>query len=159
MARGNRPHKSRIITPDPVYKSVLLHKFINNVMIDGKKSVAQKQVYKALQIIQSKEKDPLQTFNLAIDNASPQMEVRSRRIGGAAYQVPVSVSGVRKTSLAFRWIIEGTRKRGNSEYKTFANKLAAELLDAANNEGEAVKKKEATHKMAEANKAFSHFRW
>jgi small subunit ribosomal protein S7 len=128
-------------------------------MYDGKKSVAEKQVYNALEIIRKQHENPLEVYNEAIKNISPQMEVRSRRIGGAAYQVPTVVRGNRKTSLALRWLIAEAQSRPNSEFKTFADKLAAEILDAYKNEGGAVKKKESMHKMADANRAFSHFRW
>ena len=146
--------------PDPIYKSRVITKLINRTMLDGKKSVAQKQVYKALEILKEKTNDePLKVFRSAIDNLKPQMEVRARRIGGAAYQVPTPVRNERKESLAIRWLVEFANKRPNKEYHTFADKLAAELLDAMKNEGLAIKKKETTHKMAEANKAFAHFRW
>lgn len=129
-------------------------------MKNGKKEAAKKQVYGALEIIKNKlNQDPLMVFRQAIENARPQMEVRSRRVGGAAYQVPAPVRGDRKDSLAIRWIIQAAQKRPSSEFRTFAEKLSAELIDAFNNTGGAVKKKEDTHKMAEANKAFAHFRW
>lgn len=145
--------------PDAVYNNVMITRLINRVMYDGKKSVAQKQVYDAFEIIKKKHEDPIVVFQEAMKNISPQMEVRSRRIGGAAYQVPVPVRGNRKTALSLSWLIFEARKRSNKEFPTFAEKLAAEILDAFNKEGGAVKRRETTHKMAESNRAFSHFRW
>ena len=159
MARGAHTTKKRDITPDPIYGSILLAKFINRIMISGKKTVAQKVVYDAFEMIKAKGNDPLATFEKAIDTISPKVEVKARRIGGAAYQVPSEVRGPRKMSLAFRWLLEATKKRSNSEYKTFAAKLAAEIIDASNNVGESTKKRDVVHKMAEANKAFAHFRF
>lgn len=158
--RGGRAVK-RIIDPDPIYNSRTLAKFINKVMWDGKKSVAQGLVYKALEIIEKQSgKSPITVFDLALANVAPRMEVRPRRVGGASYQVPTEVRGDRKEALAVRWIIEAARKRSNKEFKDgFAAKLAQELMDAANSQGAAIKKKEDTLRMAEANKAFSHFRW
>lgn len=152
--------KLRQADPDPVYKNRVIAKFINRCMFCGKKSVAQKQVYRALELIKEKTKDdPVKVFSKAFSNVKPAMEVRARRVGGAAYQVPMPVRGPRKESLAIRWIIEAARLRPNSEFKTFSEKLSAELIDAANGEGGAVKKKSDVHRMAEANRAFSHFRW
>jgi small subunit ribosomal protein S7 len=151
--------KPRKVKPDPVYKSVLLTKFINRSMRDGKKKAAQKQVYNALEIIKEKKKDPMSVFSKAIDNVKPDMEVRPRRVGGAAYQVPMPVRGPRKESLAIRWLIFSARDRNNSDYHTFAEKLAAEFIDAAKGEGGAVTKKAEMERMAEANRAFAHFRW
>jgi len=152
--------KKREITPDPLYGDKLLGRFINRVMKDGKKTAAQKQVYGALNLIKEKlNQDSLLVFRQAVENVKPQMEVRSRRVGGAAYQVPMPVRGDRRESLAIRWLILAARKRPNKEFHTFAEKLAAELIDAFNNQGGAIKKKEDTHRMAEANKAFAHFRW
>jgi len=129
-------------------------------MKDGKKNAAQKQIYQAMDLIKTKtDQDPLAFFQTALDNIRPQMEVRARRIGGAAYQVPVPVRGPRKDSLAIRWLIFAAKSRPSTEFHTFAEKLTAELIDAANNTGTAVKKKLDTHRMAEANKAFAHFRW
>ena len=159
MARKANTKTRRTITPDPVYNNRLLAQFINRVMISGKKSVAQKQVYGALELIKKEFENPLEVFQNAIKNVSPQMEVRSRRIGGAAYQVPSPVRGNRKTSLAIRWLIWEAQKRSNKDYHTFSEKLAAEFKDAFNNEGGAVKRRETAHKMADANKAFSHFKW
>ena len=158
MARGKKI-KKRTVEPDPIYNIRLLQRFINRSMRDGKKSAAQKQVYTALDIIKEKKLDPGEVFQTALNNVSPRMEVKSRRVGGASYQVPQEVRGERKVSLSIRWLIESARKRSNKEYHTFAEKLAAEFLDAYNNAGEAVKKRDIMHRMAEANKAFSHFRW
>ena len=150
----------RTIAPDPVYNNRLIAKLINRSMLDGRKTVASTQVYNALEIVQSKtKKDALETFRNALENIKPQLEVRTRRIGGAAYQVPTPVKGDRKETLAIRWLVNAARQRPNSSYHTFADKLAAEILDAMGNEGAAIKKKLDTHKMAEANKAFAHFRW
>jgi len=152
--------KPRKIDPDPVYKNRLLSKFINRAMYAGKKSVAQKQVYAAMDLIKEKTKeDPVKVFSKAIANVKPTMEVRARRVGGAAYQVPMPVRGDRKESLAIRWLIAAARSRPNTEYKTFAAKLAAEFIDASKSEGLAIKKKSDVERMAEANRAFSHFRW
>ncbi len=154
---GVRPRKTQ---PDPVYGSTVVTKLINRSMKDGKKSVAQKQVYKAFEIVEKKSKeDPLNVFNQALGNIKPTMEVRPRRVGGAAYQVPMPVKGARRESLGLRWLIFAARARSNSEYHTYADKLSAEVLDAAKGEGGAVKKREETERMAEANRAFAHFRW
>ena len=156
----SKPASVRNISPDPVYHSVMLTKLVNRIMKDGKKNAAVKQVYTALDIIRTKTgQDPLKYFLDALDKIKPQMEVRARRIGGAAYQIPVPVRGPRKDSLALRWLIDAARSRSNSEFHTFAEKLAAELIDAAGDTGSAIKKKLDTHRMAEANKAFAHFRW
>jgi small subunit ribosomal protein S7 len=157
--RGSKKAKQRKHTPDAVYNNVLITRLINRIMYDGKKSVAQKQVYDAFEIIKKKHEDPAVVFQEALRNITPQMEVRSRRIGGAAYQVPVPVRGNRKTALSLRWLIFEARKRSSSEYHTFSEKLAAEIMEAYNREGGAVKRKETSHKMAESNRAFSHFRW
>lgn len=154
-----RPAKPRKIQPDPIYKNVLVTKLINRSMKAGKKSVAQKQVYGAFEIIKEKGEDPMQVLSKAFSNIRPSMEVRPRRVGGAAYQVPMPVRGSRKDSLAIRWLIAAARGRSNSEYHTFADKLSAELLEASQGEGGAVKKRTDTERMAEANRAFSHFRW
>ena len=143
--------------PDPVYNSPLVTKFINGVMWDGKKSTAEKIFYNALKQIGEKAGDePLKVFKKAIDNVRPTVEVKSRRVGGSTYQVPVEVHQERRGALAIRWIVQFARGRGE---KTMTDRLAGELLDAANNRGNAVKKREDTHKMAEANKAFAHYRW
>ena len=152
--------KKRLVKPDPVYANRLVTKIINKVMVDGKKTKAQKHVYKTLEIIKEKTKeDPLEVLRAAIDNVKPSMEVRSRRVGGAAYQVPTPVKGDRKESLAIRWIISAARAKPNREFHHFYEKLASELLDAHQSQGGAFDKKTQTTKMADANKAFSHFRW
>ena len=159
MARRGRV-KTREIEPDPIYGNKVVTKLINRSMKEGKKSVAQKQVYKSFEIIKETTKsDPLDVFIKAIETIKPTMEVRPRRVGGAAYQVPMPVRGVRRESLAIRWLILAARARPNSEYHTYAEKLATEIMDAAKGEGGAVKKKQDMEKMAEANRAFSHFRW
>jgi len=152
--------KKRLVKPDSVYQSRLVTKVINKVMKDGKKSIAQKHIYKTLDILKEKTKeDPLIILRQAIDNVRPSMEVRSRRVGGAAYQVPMPVKGDRRESLGIRWIINAARSRSNSQYHHFYDKLAAELLDAHQNQGGAIEKKTQAHKVAESNKAFAHFRW
>lgn len=160
MSRGKRV-KKRTIEPDPIYQSRQVTKLVNRIMRDGKKQIAFNQVYTAFDLIKKKfkDEDPALVLHQALDNIRPNMEVRSRRVGGAAYQVPMPVKGDRKESLAIRWLILEARKKPNKEYHTFAEKLAAEIIDAYNNEGGAIKKKQDTHKMAEANKAFGHFRW
>ena len=158
MARGATVTKRRKQEADPVFGNILVAKFINNIMHDGKKTVAQRIMYDAFEILK-KEGDPVKLFEAAIDSVGPKVEVKARRIGGAAYQVPSEVRGPRKVALAIRWILEAARKRPTADYKTFAEKLAAELLDASKNAGEAVRKRDVAHRMAEANKAFSHFRW
>lgn len=156
----SKPAPIKILAPDPVYNSVMITKLINRVMKDGKRNAAQKQIYRAMDLLKTKtDQDPLTFFQTALENIRPQMEVRARRIGGAAYQVPVPVRGPRKDSLAIRWLIFAAKSRPSTEFHTFAEKLTAELIDAANNTGTAVKKKLDTHRMAEANKAFAHFRW
>ena len=147
----------REIMPDPVHGSKILTKFINKIMWDGKKSTAEKIMYGALDIMGSRgEKTGIEVFNAAIENIKPVIEVKSRRVGGATYQVPVEVRPVRRNALAMRWLVEAARKRGE---KSMAQRLAGELLDAAENKGSAVKKREDVHRMAEANKAFAHYRW
>ena len=147
----------RKILPDPKFGSQLLAKFMNVVMLDGKKSVAEKIVYGALDIVAEKTgKDHLDVFEEALDNIRPTVEVKSRRVGGSTYQVPVEVRPVRRNALGMRWLVEAARKRGE---KSMAQRLAAEMLDAADNKGSAVKKREDVHRMAEANKAFAHYRW
>lgn len=145
------------IAPDPVYNDVVVSKLINRVMKKGKKTVATKIVYGAFDIVKEKtKKEPMEVFDSAIRNAAPSIEVKPKRIGGATYQVPVEVKGDRKLALAMRWMIEGANSKKG---KPMAEKLAAEIIDAANNAGTAVRKKENTHKMAEANRAFAHFAW
>lgn len=152
--------KKRKNSADPIFGDELLEKFINRMMRNGKKSAAASQVYSALKLIKEKlNQDPLVVFHQAIENVKPLMEVRSRRLGGAAYQVPTPVRGDRKQSLAVRWVILSAQKKSSKDFHTFAEKLTAELIDAYNNTGGAIKKKEDTHRMAESNKAFSHFRW
>ena len=156
MSRKRKAPK-KIPVIDPKYKSTIIPKLINSIMYDGKKTIAEKIIYDAIDKIKSKSKDePLNVFNDAINNIRPTVEVRSRRVGGATYQVPVEVKSKRAQALALRWIMEATRKRKN---KSMAEKLYAEILDASQNKGSAIKKREDTHKMAEANKAFAHFRW
>jgi len=157
--RGKKS-KIRPDQKDSHYQDVVVAKLINYVMISGKKTIARKQVYSALEKAgKFLKKEPLMVLQNALDNIKPKMEVRSRRIGGAAYQIPVPVSARRRLSLALRWLVEAARQRPNKKYHRFFLKLAAELIDACHNEGGAVKKKDNTHRMAEANKAFSHFRW
>ena len=152
--------KIREVAPDPIYGNRVVSKLINRSMFDGKRSVAQKEIYTAFEIIKEKTgEDPLKVFEGALENIKPTMEVRPRRIGGAAYQVPISVRGPRRESLGIRWLIASARAKSNSEYHTYAEKLAAEIMDAAKGEGGAVKKRQEIERVAEANRAFSHFRW
>jgi small subunit ribosomal protein S7 len=156
MPRRNRPEK-REIAPDIKYNSVLVAMFINKLMVDGKKSTAQRILYDAIELAEARARRPgLELFEQAIKNATPILEVKPRRVGGATYQVPVEVEPGRRLSLAIRWLVQAARKRSG---KTMAEKLANELLDAANNTGATVKRREDTHKMAEANRAFAHYRW
>jgi small subunit ribosomal protein S7 len=156
MSRRHRAEK-RVINPDPKFGDLILSKFMNNLMTQGKKSVAEGIVYGAFDLVIAKSKaDPIQLFHQALDNVAPAIEVRSRRVGGATYQVPVEVRAERRQALAIRWIINAARNRNE---KTMVERLSAELMDAGNNRGTAVKKREDTHKMAEANRAFSHYRW
>ena len=156
MSRRHSAEKREVI-PDAKYGDVVIAKFMNSVMYDGKKSVAESIVYGALEAVEAKLKtDPLQVFRQALDNVAPAIEVRSRRVGGATYQVPVEVRSERRQALAIRWLIASARGRND---KTMVDRLSAELMDAANNRGSAVKKREDTHRMAEANRAFSHYRW
>ena len=153
--RGNVP--KREILPDPLYSSVLVTKLVNSIMLDGKKGVAQKVVYGAFDIIKEKTgQEPLEVFNTAIENIMPSLEVKARRVGGATYQVPLEVRPERRQTLGLRWLTTYSRNRGE---KTMKERLAGEIMDAANNTGSAVKKREDTHKMAESNKAFAHYRW
>lgn len=152
-----RVSAKRIILPDPKYGDETVAKFINMVMSRGKKSIAEKIVYGALDSMAAKGKnDPVETFKTALDNLRPRVEVKSRRVGGATYQVPVEVRPNRRNTLAMRWLVDAARKRGE---KTMGQRLAGELLDASENKGTAIKKREDTHRMAEANKAFAHYRW
>lgn len=147
----------RDVLPDPVYNSKVVTKFINNIMLDGKKGVAQKVCYDAFEVMKQKTgKEAIEVFEAAMNNVMPILEVKARRIGGATYQVPIEVRAERRQTLGIRWILDATRKRGEKYMK---DKLASELIDASNNTGTAVKKREDTHKMAEANKAFAHYRW
>lgn len=151
------PAPRRVIPPDPVYNDVLVQRFINRLMMCGKKSVAEKIFYRAMEIVGERTKrNPLEVFHQALKNVMPVLEVRPRRVGGATYQVPMEVRPERRVSLGIRWLVLSARKRGG---RTMVEKLAAEIMDAANNQGAAVKKREDTHRMAEANKAFAHYRW
>ncbi len=153
--RGNVP--KREVLPDPIYNSVLVTKLVNSIMLDGKKGVAQKVVYDAFHIIEEKTgKNGLEAFQEAMENIMPSVEVKSRRVGGATYQVPIEVRAERRQTLGLRWLTSYSRKRSET---TMKERLAGEIMDACNNTGSSVKKREDTHKMAEANKAFSHFRW
>lgn len=157
--RAKRAH-IRESKPDLVFGSTTVTKLINYVMQDGKKSVAQKQVYSALDIAaQQLNKKPLEVFEAVLDSITPQMEVRSRRVGGAAYQVPMPVKPRRGSALALRWLVQEARKRPSKQHHTFAEKLVAEMLDALQNQGGAIQRKLTSHRMADANKAFAHFRW
>ncbi|MDX6807663.1 30S ribosomal protein S7 [Terrihabitans rhizophilus] len=156
MSRRHRAERREII-PDPKFGDIVLTKFMNCIMEDGKKSVAETIVYGAFDTVESRAKqNPIEVFHAALDNVAPSVEVRSRRVGGATYQVPVEVRPDRRQALAIRWLIIAARARNE---KTMVDKLSAELLDAANNRGTAVKKREDTHRMADANRAFSHYRW
>ena len=156
MSRRHRAEKREVL-PDPKFGDIVLTKFMNSIMYDGKKSTAESIVYGALDRVESRAKaDPIALFHDALNNVRPQVEVRSRRVGGATYQVPVEVRTERAQALAIRWLVAAARKRSE---KTMTDRLSAELLDAAQNRGAAVKKREDTHRMAEANKAFSHYRW
>ncbi|MEK7502604.1 MAG: 30S ribosomal protein S7 [Patescibacteria group bacterium] len=145
--------------PDKIYKSRLVTKFINNLMKDGKKTVAQRIFYDSFELMKKQGKDPIEVFEKAISNVEPRQEVKARRVGGASYQIPIEVRGDRRTSLATRWIIQAAKSRSNKEFHTFSQKLAAEFLDALENKGEAIKKKDGMQRMADANRAFAHFRW
>lgn len=156
MAR-RRVAKKRVVIPDPMFKDKVVTKFINALMLDGKKSTAEKIFYGAMDIIKERSgEEGIETFRKAIDNVKPTLEVKSRRVGGATYQVPVEVRQPRRQSLSIRWLINATRAK---KEKTMVERLAGELMDAAASKGNAVKKKEDTHRMAEANRAFAHFRW
>jgi len=155
MSRKRRAPKRKNYS-DPKYRSEVVSKFINSIMYDGKRSIAEKILYTALDKIKSKNEDPIEVFNLAVNNVRPNLEVRSRRVGGATYQVPVEVKSNRSQTLALRWILAASKKRKN---KTMAEKIFFELVDASQKKGSAFKKKEDVHKMAESNKAFAHFRW
>ena len=153
--RGNVP--KREVLPDPLYNSILVTKLTNSIMLDGKKGVAQKVVYGAFDIIKEKtDKDPMEVYTQALENIMPSLEVKARRVGGATYQVPIEVRPERRQTLGLRWLVGYSRKRSE---KTMKERLANEIMDAVNNTGASVKKREDTHKMAESNKAFAHYRW
>lgn len=164
MSRTGRVEKKQI-QPDPIYQKPQVAKLINKLMVSGKKSLAQKIVYEAFKLIAQKDKDPLATFESALENITPRMEVRPRRVGGASYMVPMEVRGPRRQSLAISWLVTSARNRSSKETEQLKNKplmivkLATEILEAAQGTGKAVSKKEEMHRMAEANKAFAHFRW
>ena len=149
----------RDIEGDLIYKNKQIAKFINYLMKDGKKTVAQNAFYATFDIISKKEADPIAIFEKALNNVGPKQEVKAKRVGGASYQIPMEVRPERRASLAMRWIVDAARARSNKDYKVFEEKLAAELLDASNEQGEAVKKRDAVLRMAQANRAFSHFKW
>ncbi len=154
--RKNRAER-RTVKPDPVYNDVIINRIINKIMLDGKKSLAERVVYEALDIVSEQTgEEPLEVVKEALDNIMPVLEVRSRRVGGSNYQVPVEVDENRKLSLGLRWFVQSTRKRGE---RTIVERVAGELMDAYNNTGGAVRKKEEVHRMAEANRAFAHYRW
>ena len=156
MSRKNRAPR-RTFYPDPTYRSLVLSKFVNFMMYNGKKTTAERIIYNAFELIKNKTKqDPIKIFNEAVNNIRPNLEVRSRRVGGATYQVPVEVKTSRSQTLALRWLLEASRKRKN---KTMSDKLFNELMDASQKKGAAIKKREDTHRMAESNKAFAHYRW
>ncbi len=157
MSRRKGNYK-REVAPDPIYNDVLLAKFVNKIMLDGKKSVAQALVYRSLDQVKDKVQgeEPLGVFKKAVENIKPQLEVRSRRVGGATYQVPVDVRPARRVTLALRWLTANSRSRGE---KDMASRIAGEIVDAYNNRGNAIKKKEDVHRMADANRAFSHYNW
>lgn len=156
MSRRHRAEK-REINPDPKFGDVVVTKFMNSIMYDGKKSTAERIVYGAFDVVENKTREnPIEVFHAALENVMPQVEVRSRRVGGATYQVPVEVRSDRRQALAIRWLIDAARKRNET---TMVDRLSGELLDASNNRGTAVKKREDTHRMADANRAFSHYRW
>lgn len=157
--RGKRVTR-KLLPADPIYGNRLLTRLVNHVMQRGKKRTAEALVYRALDSIREKgQEDPIKVFETAINTIGPKMEVRPRRVGGASYQVPMEVRGDRRVSLAIRWLVAFAHKRANREYKTYADKLAAEILDASKGVGEAIKKRDTIHRMAEANRAFAHFKW
>ncbi len=158
MSRSNKITKP-LLPADPIYGNRLVARFINRVMISGKKRTAEGVVYKALDSIKDKGEDPIKVFELAVNSVGPKMEVKSRRVGGASYQVPTEVRGDRRVALAIRWIIQYAGKRSNREFKSFSEKLAAELLEASKGQGESIKKRDTVHRMADANRAFAHFKW
>jgi len=149
----------RKIEGDAVYRNKLVAQFINYLMQSGKKTVATNLLYKAFEILSKENKDPVAVFEQALQNVGPKQEVKARRVGGASYQIPVEVRGDRRMSLAMRWIIKAAKSRSNKEFHTFSKKLAVEFVDAAENKGEAIRKRDIVHRMAQANRAFAHFRW
>lgn len=151
--------EKREVQPDKVYNSRLVTKFINRIMEDGKKTVAEKVVYSVFTVIQERKGEPLAIFEKALQNIGPRQEVKARRVGGASYQIPMEVRGDRRMSLAIRWLIQAAKKRSSAEYHTLSEKIATEILDAVENKGDAIKKRDTVQKMADANKAFAHFRW
>lgn len=157
--RHKRALKKREIEPDFKYENILVAKFINYLMRDGKKNVAKNLMYEAFDIISKKSKDPLLVFEKALQNVGPRQEVKPRRVGGASYQIPIEVKSDRRTSLAMRWIMKAAKAKSNKEFHTFSEKLAQEFLEASQNTGEAIKKRDIVHRMAQANRAFAHFRW
>jgi len=156
--RGKRVTK-KLLQGDPVYGNRLVSRLVNRVMQSGKKSIAEGLVYKAFDIIKKQGEDPVKVLETAVNTVGPKMEVRARRMGGASYQVPNEVRGDRRIALAIRWIVTFAKKRSNKEYKTYAEKLAVELTEGAKGVGEAIKKRDLVHRMAEANRAFAHFKW
>ncbi len=156
--RGKRTKKI-LLPPDPMYGNRLVSRLINRIMFSGKKRIAESVVYKSFDIIKVKGEDPVKVFELAVATVGPKMEVRSKRVGGASYQVPNEVRGDRRIALALRWIVQFATKRSNKEFHTFSEKLAAELMDGAKGVGEAIKKRDTIQRMAEANRAFAHFKW
>lgn len=151
--------EKRQTRPDKLYKSLLVTKFINRIMKDGKKTVAEKVIYNALESIKEKGQDPVTVFEKAVQNVAPRTEIKARRVGGANYQIPIEVRGDRRMALAIRWLVQAAQARSNREFHSFDKKLVAEIMDALENKGEAVKKRDNMHRQAEANKAFAHFRW
>ncbi|OGG29751.1 30S ribosomal protein S7 [Candidatus Gottesmanbacteria bacterium RIFCSPLOWO2_01_FULL_46_9] len=158
MSRSRRVTRP-LLPADPIYGNRLLSRFVNRVMKSGKKRTAELLVYRALEIIKEKGEDPIKVFEMAVSNAGPKMEVKARRVGGASYQVPTEVRGDRRIALAMRWIIQFAGKRSNKEFKSFADKLAVELLEASKGQGETIRKRDTVHRMADANRAFAHFKW
>ncbi len=155
--RHAKVSKKRVVEGDAVYNNLLVAKLANYIMKDGKKTIAQGIVYDMMEILAKKE-EPLSLFEKAVQNIGPKTEIKARRVGGASYQIPIEVRGDRRTALALRWIVEAARSKSNKDYHSFAEKLAAEIIDAAANQGDAIKKRDNVHRMADANKAFSHFR-
>ncbi len=155
----HKKSQRRTVKPDPVYNNKLVARFINQLMLSGKKTVAQRTLYKAFELLEKQQQKPVESFEKAIQTIAPKQEVKARRVGGASYQVPTEVRGDRKISLAIRWIIAAAKARPSTQYHTMAEKLAAEIVDVLQNKGDAIKKRDTMHRMAEANRAFSHFRW